>query len=115
MGEAILLLEKVLAAYGPRQGASAATSPEPVDLLQAEEEEQVDGAAGGQGHAQGRPVAASGPWSGEPDMMVEDDEGEECHEDEDVQFVSETGPGQTSNLKFQLIEAVVKKRKVCLL
>lgn len=100
MGEAILRLEKVLAAYGSRQGASAATSPEPVDLLQAEEEEQVKGPGGDQAHEQDRPVAASVPQSEEPEMMGEDDEGQGCYEDEDVQFVSETGPGQTSTCTF---------------
>ena len=89
-------MEKALAGYGPRQGATAATSPEPVDLLQAEEEEPADGPGVGQDHEQTRPLAASCPKLDEPEMVVEDSEGAECFEDEEVQFVSETGPGQTS-------------------
>ena len=96
MGEVLERLEKALAGYGSCPGAAAATSPEPVDLLQPEEEEQIDGPAGGQGHEQNRPVAASGPQAEEPEMMVEENEEEECYEDDEVQFVSETGPGQTS-------------------
>lgn len=61
-----------------------------------EEEDGADGPSGGQGNEQDRPVAASGPQPEEPEMMLEDNEGEECFEDDEVQFVSETGAGQTS-------------------
>ena len=100
MGEVLERLEKALAGYGSCHRATAATSPEPVDLLQADEEEQVDGPGGDQGHEQDRPVAASGPQAEEPEMMVEDEQGDECYEDDEVQFVSETGPGHTSISSF---------------
>lgn len=61
-----------------------------------EEEEGADGLSGAQGNEQDRPVAASGPQSEGPEMMMVDSEAEECFEDDEVQFVSETGAGQTS-------------------
>lgn len=67
-----------------------------------EEEDGADGPSGGQGREQDRPVAASGPQPEEPEMMMVDTEGEGCFEDDEVQFVSETGAGQASTLTFQL-------------
>ena len=107
--------------YVQQRRAATASSPGPVALLQAEEaEERADGPAGmGQGHAQDGPggspggsraVAAFSPPSEdlrdreEPGMMVEEEEaaepgsveknkGEEWYSDDEVEFVSETGPG----------------------
>lgn len=61
-----------------------------------EEEDGADGPSGAQGNEQGRPVAALSPQPEQPEMMLEDNEGKECFEDDEVQFVSETGAGQTS-------------------
>ena len=96
MGKVLQQLEKILPDYCPHQGSAAATSPEPVNLLQAKEEEQGDRpTTTGQGQQQDRAAAASGPLSKEPEMMLEDEEVEECYDDE-VQLVSETGPGLSS-------------------
>lgn len=110
---------RALADCVQQQKAAAASSPDPVDPLQAEEDELVDDpAAVGQGHAQDSPrsspggeaVAAFSPQPEdlvdyeEPGMMLEEEagdepgmvrtnRGEEWYSDEEVQFVSETGPG----------------------
>lgn len=96
---------KTLVEHLQHQGAAAASSPAPVSLTQAEEEEPVDEpAAVGQGHAwdspRGSPVDGAGAaFSPQPEDLLDREEpgmmleGEEGYDGDEVQFVSETGPG----------------------